>query len=479
MIGSLSIGTKLCRLFLMSASNPYFCTLKSNMNSLHALSPVDGRYRSKSEVLAPYFSEFGLIHYRVRVEIEYFIALVESGVQPLQQFPKEKFEPLRKMYRDFSEADALEIKEIEKVTNHDVKAVEYFIKARFESLGLHEYLEFIHFGLTSQDINNTSIPWSIKEAMESVLLPALFELTGKLSVLKNQWKDVSMLAKTHGQPASPTRLGKEIQVFDERLSVQLAQLKQIPLSAKFGGATGNFNAHHVAFPDHDWVAFGNHFVNDILGLNRSQTTTQIEHYDNLAALCDNFKRIGSIIIDLNRDFWTYISMDYFKQKLKEGEIGSSAMPHKVNPIDFENSEGNLGIANALFEHLAAKLPISRLQRDLTDSTVLRNIGLPFAHLLIAVHSTLKGLDKLLLNETALEADLEQNWAVVAEAIQTILRREGYPKPYEALKGLTRKNEKTTQASVHAFIDELNVSDEIKAELKRITPQNYTGIQLVK
>lgn len=448
------------------------------MNTLHAISPVDGRYRSKTEALAQYFSEYGLIYFRVRIEIEYFITLVESGVKPLNQFPKDKFEVLRDIYRKFNEEDALKIKDIEKVTNHDVKAVEYFIKEKFEAQQLTPFLEFIHFGLTSQDINNTSIPLSIKEALENVIYPAFDDLSNKLASLKEQWRDVSMLAKTHGQPASPTRLGKEIQVFEERLNIQLEQLKRVPLSAKFGGATGNFNAHHVAYPEHDWVSFGNHFVNDILGLNRSQTTTQIEHYDNLAALCDNLKRIGNIIIDLNRDFWTYISMDYFKQKLKEGEIGSSAMPHKVNPIDFENSEGNIGIANALLEHLAAKLPISRLQRDLTDSTVLRNIGLPFAHILISLNSTLRGLDKLLLNEAALERDLENNWAVVAEAIQTILRREGFPKPYEALKGLTRKNEKTTQASVHAFIDELPVSETLKSELKKITPQNYTGVQLV-
>lgn len=448
------------------------------MNTLHAISPVDGRYRNKTEALAPFFSEYGLIYYRVRIEIEYFIAMVNLDVEPLHLFPKDQFEALRLIYQRFSEEDALKIKDIEKVTNHDVKAVEYFIKEQFETLGLSRFLEFIHFGLTSQDINNTSIPLSIKEALNGVIFPELEALTQKLKVLKNEWKDVSMLAKTHGQPASPTRLGKEIQVFEERLSIQIEQLKRIPLSAKFGGATGNFNAHHVAYANQDWVAFGNHFVNDVLGLSRSQTTTQIEHYDNLAALCDNLKRIGNIIIDLNRDFWTYISMDYFKQKLKEGEIGSSAMPHKVNPIDFENSEGNIGIANALLEHLAAKLPISRLQRDLTDSTVLRNIGLPFAHLLISIHSTQRGLDKLLLNEAALEADLENNWAVVAEAIQTILRREGYPKPYEALKGLTRKNEKTTLASVHAFIDQLDVAENVKAELKNITPQNYTGVQLV-
>jgi adenylosuccinate lyase len=448
------------------------------MNSLHAISPIDGRYRSKTESLATFFSEYGLIYYRVRIEIEYFIALVESQISPLDNFPKDQFEGLRSIYANFSEDDALRIKEIEKVTNHDVKAVEYFLKEQFEKRNLDQFSEFIHFGLTSQDINNTSIPLSIKEALHEVLLPIFEQLINKLHHLKMQWKEVSMLAKTHGQPASPTRLGKEVQVYEERLSIQIKQLSKIPQSAKFGGATGNFNAHFVAYPNHDWVAFGNHFVNQILQLNRSQTTTQIEHYDNIAALCDNLKRIGNIILDLNRDFWTYISMDYFKQRLKDGEIGSSAMPHKVNPIDFENSEGNIGLANALFEHLASKLPVSRLQRDLTDSTVLRNIGVPFAHLMIAIHATIRGLDKLLLNEQALAADLENNWAVVAEAIQTILRREGYPKPYEALKGLTRKNEKTTRDSVHAFINQLDVSEELKEELKRITPHNYTGMQLV-
>ncbi len=448
------------------------------MNTLHAIAPVDGRYRNKTQELAPFFSEFGLIYYRVLVEIEYFIALADSGIQPLNNFPKDKFEDLRAIYKNFNDADANAIKDIERVTNHDVKAVEYFIKQHFEKLGLQQYLEFIHFGLTSQDINNTAIPLSIKEALDAVIYPAYEQVINKLKSLKNEWKEVSMLAKTHGQPASPTRLGKEIQVFEERLAVQINQLKNIPLSAKFGGATGNFNAHQVAYPKHDWVAFANNFVNNVLGLNRSQTTTQIEHYDNMAALCDTMKRINNIIIDLDRDFWTYISMDYFKQKLKEGEIGSSAMPHKVNPIDFENSEGNLGIANALLEHMAAKLPISRLQRDLTDSTVLRNIGLPFAHVLISLKATLVGLDKLVLNEAALENDLENNWAVVAEAIQTILRREGFEKPYEALKGLTRKNEKTTMASVHTFIDTLAVDETIKNELKRITPHNFTGIQLV-
>lgn len=448
------------------------------MNTLHAIAPVDGRYRNKTEELAPYFSEFGLIYYRVLVEIEYFIALADSGIEPLNNFPKEKFSALRAIYKDFNDDDANAIKKIERTTNHDVKAVEYFIKEHFVKLGLEPYLEFIHFGLTSQDINNTAIPLSIKDALEKVIYPAYDKLTAKLKSLKLDWKDISMLAKTHGQPASPTRLGKEIQVFEERLQIQINQLKNIPLSAKFGGATGNFNAHHVAYPNHDWVEFANNFLGKNLGLNRSQTTTQIEHYDNLAALCDAMKRINNIIIDLDRDFWTYISMDYFKQKLKEGEIGSSAMPHKVNPIDFENSEGNLGIANALLEHLAAKLPISRLQRDLTDSTVLRNIGLPFAHVLISLKATIVGLDKLVLNEKALHDDLENNWAVVAEAIQTILRREGFEKPYEALKGLTRKNEKTTMASVHAFIDTLSIDESLKTELKKITPQNYTGLQLV-
>jgi adenylosuccinate lyase len=449
------------------------------LNTLTAISPVDGRYRKKVSELAPYFSEFGLIKYRVQVEIEYLIFLAQSGIAPMQSFPTSKFEALRSIYLNFSEADATEIKDTEKVTNHDVKAVEYFVKDRMTGLGLENYLEFVHFGLTSQDINNTSIPKSLKDATEEVYLPVLEEIIVKLNGLKYAWKDVSMLAKTHGQPASPTRLGKEIQVFEERLINQVKQLKSIPFSAKFGGATGNLNAHHVAFPNHDWVSFANDFVTNGLGLTRSQTTTQIEHYDNLAALFDCMKRINTILIDLNRDFWAYISMDYFKQKLKEGEIGSSAMPHKVNPIDFENSEGNLGFANAIFEHLSAKLPISRLQRDLTDSTVLRNVGVPFSHTLIGFKSTLVGLDKLLLNQEAFDRDLNDNWAVVAEAIQTVLRREGFPKPYEALKGLTRKNEKTTQESVHAFIDLLDVNNEIKAELKLITPHSFTGIQLVK
>ncbi len=449
-----------------------------NFSSLTAISPIDGRYQGKTSELQPYFSEFGLIKYRVIVEVEYFIAMVESGVKSLADFPKEKYADLRAICSSFSEADALEIKETEKVTNHDVKAVEYFVKDKMRGLGLDQYLEFVHFGLTSQDINNTSIPLSLKEAVEHEYLPLLDKLIERLEAFSQEWKDVPMLARTHGQPASPTRLGKEIQVFVERLKVQKMQMLQVPYSAKFGGATGNFNAHHVAFAEDDWVGFANNFVNNILGLSRSQTTTQIEHYDNIAAMFDAFKRINTIVLDLNRDMWTYISMDYFKQKLKEGEVGSSAMPHKVNPIDFENSEGNIGIANALYEHLSMKLPVSRLQRDLTDSTVLRTIGMPMAHTFIAFKSTLKGLDKLLLNRDAFEADLENNWAVVAEAIQTVLRREGYPKPYEALKGLTRKNEAVTKETVHEFVDTLEISSDLKEELKKITPQNYTGIQLV-
>ncbi len=450
-----------------------------NFSSLTAISPVDGRYQGKTQELQPYFSEFGLIRYRVIVEVEYLIAMVESGVAPLQSFPKEKYDALRAICTNFSEEDALWIKKTESVTNHDVKAVEYFVKEKMRELGLDDYLEFVHFGLTSQDINNTSVPLSLKEAVNEQYLPLLNEMIHALEAYANDWKDISMLAKTHGQPASPTRLGKEIQVFSERLKIQRTQLEAIDFSAKFGGATGNFNAHHVAFPDNDWVGFANSFVNNTLGLTRSQTTTQIEHYDNLAALFDVLKRINTIVLDLDRDMWIYISMEYFKQKLKEGEVGSSAMPHKVNPIDFENSEGNVGIANAIYEHLSAKLPVSRLQRDLTDSTVLRTIGVPMAHTFIAFKATLKGLGKLLLNKDAFEADLEKNWAVVAEAIQTILRREGFPKPYEALKGLTRKNEAITKQTVHSFVDSLEVSDALKAELKEITPQNYTGIQLVK
>ncbi|MFM7637649.1 MAG: adenylosuccinate lyase [Crocinitomicaceae bacterium] len=449
-----------------------------NLTNLTAISPIDGRYYSKTKSLSPYFSEFGLIKYRVLVEVEYFIALSFQDLEAFPALSSNQIDALRDVYQKFSEEDAVWIKDSEKITNHDVKAVEYYLKNKLASLQLNAYSEFVHFGLTSQDINNTAIPLSIKEAVNAVYLPLLEEIITKLSQFATDWKNIPMLAKTHGQPASPTRLGKEIYVFVERLNKQKDQLLSIPYSAKFGGATGNFNAHHVAYPDHNWVSFANSFVNNILGLNRSQTTTQIEHYDNLAALFDVLKRINTILLDLDRDFWTYISMDYFKQKLKEGEVGSSAMPHKVNPIDFENSEGNIGIANALFEHLAAKLPVSRLQRDLTDSTVLRAIGLPFGHTLIAFHSSLNGLNKLLLNEDKLNEDLQNNWAVVAEAIQTILRSSGYEKPYEALKGLTRKNEKVTQESVHSFIDTLNVSDDIKKRLKSISPQNYLGIQLV-
>lgn len=446
-----------------------------DLNTLTAISPIDGRYRRKVSELAPYFSEFGLIKYRVLVEIEYLIAMVENDVKPLADFPKDRFEELRDIYRNFNEKDAEEIKTTERTTNHDVKAVEYFVKARMEEKGLEKHLEFVHFGLTSQDINNTAVPLSMKLAVNEVYIPELSKVIDQLDAFADEWKDIPMLAKTHGQPASPTRLGKEMLVYSERLKIQLEQLKNVPFSAKFGGATGNMNAHKVAFPNTDWVKFANNFVSSYLGLTRSQTTTQIEHYDNLAALFDAMKRINSILIDLDRDMWTYISMEYFKQKLKEGEVGSSAMPHKVNPIDFENSEGNLGISSAILEHLAAKLPVSRLQRDLTDSTVLRNVGVPLGHALIGLKSTMVGLGKLLLNQSALERDLEDNWAVVAEAIQTILRREGFPKPYEALKGLTRKNEKVTKDTVHAFVDTLNVNDEIKAELKAITPHNYTGV----
>ena len=446
-----------------------------SLTSLNAISPIDGRYRNKIESLAGYFSEEALIKYRVLVEIEYFICLVESELPQLLTFPMDKIESLRTIYRDFSSAEALRIKEIEKVTNHDVKAVEYFIKERFDDLGLEPFKEFIHFGLTSQDVNNTAIPLSLKEAHEAVYLIQLDELIQKLSELSEEWKDVSMLAKTHGQPASPTRLGKEIQVFVERLKQQVSLLKQIPFAAKFGGATGNFNAHHIAYPKVDWKAFGQDFVENRLGLSHSFPTTQIEHYDHLAAFFDGLKRINTILIDLDRDVWQYISMNYFKQKIKKGEVGSSAMPHKVNPIDFENSEGNLGMANAIFEHLSAKLPISRLQRDLTDSTVLRNIGVPIGHSLIGFNSTLKGLSKLLLNQEAFDKDLEDNWAVAAEAIQTILRRESYPDPYEALKGLTRTNAKINKESIAAFIETLDIEDSIKQELKAINPHNYTGI----
>ncbi|NKI27271.1 adenylosuccinate lyase [Arenibacter sp. 6A1] len=446
-----------------------------SLNKLNAISPIDGRYRNKAESLAPFFSEEALIKYRVLVEIEYFIALCEIPLPQLSDFDTSKFGALRDIYENFSSEDALAIKEIEKVTNHDVKAVEYFIKKKFDALGLQAHKEFIHFGLTSQDINNTAIPLSIKEAVNEVYAPLYLEVLNKVESLAKEWEAIPMLARTHGQPASPTRLGKEIEVFAVRLKEQFNFLEEIPNAAKFGGATGNFNAHKVAYPSIDWKAFGQKFVQEKLGLHHSFPTTQIEHYDHMAALFDCLKRINTIVIDLDRDFWTYVSMDYFKQKIKAGEVGSSAMPHKVNPIDFENSEGNLGIANAIFEHLSAKLPVSRLQRDLTDSTVLRNVGVPFGHTLIAFQSTLKGLDKLLLNNDKFQEDLENNWAVVAEAIQTILRRESYPDPYEALKGLTRTNEKITQTSIANFIDTLAVSDEIKAELKVITPSNYTGI----
>jgi adenylosuccinate lyase len=445
------------------------------LSALSAISPIDGRYRSKVEALGNYFSEEALIKYRVLVEIEYFIALCELPLPQLESVSNSVFEDLRAIYKNFTTLDASAIKDIEKVTNHDVKAVEYFIKEKFDGLGLSNYKEFIHFGLTSQDINNTAIPLSIKDAMNDVYVPGYFALLEKIENLASDWSDIPMLARTHGQPASPTRLGKEIEVFVVRLKEQFNLLNDVPSAAKFGGATGNFNAHKVAYPTIDWKAFGTKFVQEKLGLQHSFPTTQIEHYDHMAALFDTLKRINTIIIDLDRDFWTYVSMDYFKQKIKAGEVGSSAMPHKVNPIDFENSEGNLGIANAIFEHLSAKLPISRLQRDLTDSTVLRNVGVPFGHTLIAFQSTIKGLGKLLLNETKFAQDLENNWAVVAEAIQTILRRESYPNPYEPLKGLTRTNEAITQNSISNFIDTLEVSDAIKAELKVITPSNYTGI----
>ena len=449
----------------------------TSLSSLTAVTPVDGRYYNATKELSDYFSEFALIKYRVLVEVEYFIALAESGIPQLAHFDGSLNDKLRSIYQNFSIENAQWIKDTEKVTNHDVKAVEYFLKNEFEKLGLHDSLEFIHFGLTSQDINNTAIPYSWKEAINKVYLPTVTELINELKGLSDEWKDISMLARTHGQPASPTRLGKEIKVFIERIEKQVNALTAVPYSAKFGGATGNFNAHNVAYPALDWVAFGNKFVNEQLGLDRSQTTTQIEHYDNFAASCDALKRINNIVIDLCRDIWTYISMDYFKQKITAGQIGSSAMPHKVNPIDFENAEGNLGIANAVLEHLAAKLPISRLQRDLTDSTVLRNIGVPFAHTLIAFKSTLRGLRKLILNAEAFQKDLENNWAVVAEAIQTILRREGYPKPYEALKDLTRTNSHVTQETIATFVEGLNVSEEVKAEIKNVTPWNYTGVSL--
>jgi len=447
----------------------------SQIAALQAVSPIDGRYASKTQALSAYFSEEALIKYRVRVEIEYFIALCEIPLPQLQGIDTSLFSKLRDLYLNFKSEDAIRIKEIESVTNHDVKAVEYFIKEEFDKIGLQAYKEFIHFGLTSQDINNTAIPLSIKEALNDIYVPTYQELEQKIDSLSNEWSDIPLLARTHGQPASPTRLGKEFKVYVVRLQEQFKQLANIPSAAKFGGATGNFNAHFVAYPSIDWKAFGTKFVQEKLGLHHSFPTTQIEHYDHMASLFDALKRINTILLDLDRDVWTYVSMDYFKQKIKKGEVGSSAMPHKVNPIDFENSEGNIGIANALFEHLSAKLPVSRLQRDLTDSTVLRNIGVPIGHTIIAFQASLKGLNKLLLNETKLAEDLENNWAVAAEAIQTILRREAYPNPYEALKGLTRTNEKINAQSIANFIDTLEVSDAIKNELKQITPSNYTGI----
>ncbi len=446
-----------------------------NLSPLQAISPVDGRYRKTTAKLADYFSESALIKYRIFIEIEYFIALCEAKISGLENFDSTLYPSLRAIYQSFTDSDAQQVKDTESITNHDVKAVEYFIKTKFDTLNLQPFKEFIHFGLTSQDINNTAIPYTFKLGLEEVYYPAIAELIEKINMLAKEWENIPLLAHTHGQPASPTKLGKEFLVFAERLSIQLENLKSIPNSAKFGGATGNFNAHHIAYPSTNWVNFSNHFVNEILGLKRAQHTTQIEHYDQFAAQCDALKRINNIIIDLDRDIWAYISKNYFKQKIKAGEVGSSAMPHKVNPIDFENAEGNAGLANALFEFFAAKLPISRLQRDLTDSTVLRNIGVPMAHTVIAISSTLKGLNKIILNGEAIEADLENNWAVVAEAIQTVLRREAYPNPYEALKALTRTNTKITALTMAAFIDELDVNEKIKAELKMITPFNYTGV----
>lgn len=446
-----------------------------NLNNLTAISPIDGRYRGKTEALDNYFSEFALIKYRLFVEVEYFIALCKIPLPQLQSFDQKKFKDLRKTYSNFSTEDAQKIKDIEKVTNHDVKAVEYFIKEKFDLLGLEKYKEFIHFGLTSQDVNNTAVPFALKEAFKKIYSPVLNELVSTLDILSQEWDNIAILARTHGQPASPTRLGKEIFVFVERLQKQIGFLNFIPFTAKFGGATGNFNAHKVAYPEIDWAEFGNSFVDNVLMLERQQTTTQIEHYDFIGALFDTMKRINTILIDLSRDIWTYISFDYFKQKVKKGEVGSSTMPHKVNPIDFENAEGNLGIANAIFEHFSAKLPISRLQRDLTDSTVTRNFGVPFGHTLIALKSLKKGIGKLIVNTDKISKDLENNWAVVGEAIQTILRREGYPNPYETLKDLTRVNNKVDENTIAEFIDNLNISDEIKTELKQITPWNYTGI----
>lgn len=447
------------------------------LDILTAISPIDGRYRGKTEPLADYFSEYALIRYRIRVEIEYFIALCEIPLPQLKGFDHTKFETLRNIYKNFSEVDAARVKDIENITNHDVKAVEYFIKEQFDKIGgLDAYKEFVHFGLTSQDINNTSAPLMIKEAVECVYYPLLEEVIALLSDYANEWKDIPMLAKTHGQPASPTRLGKEVMVYVYRLQQQFAMLKQLPHTAKFGGATGNFNAHHVAYPDYDWIAFGNRFVAEKLGLEREQYTTQISNYDSLGAVFDNLKRINTILIDMDRDFWMYISMGYFKQKIKKGEVGSSAMPHKVNPIDFENSEGNLGLANAIYSFLSQKLPVSRLQRDLTDSTVIRNVGVPLGHSIIALESTLKGMHKLLLNEKAILSDLDNNWEVIAEAIQTILRREGYPNPYEALKNLTRTNQKITKDTMEEFVNGLDVSEKVKDELRAVSPRNYTGMQ---
>ncbi len=445
------------------------------LTKLTAISPIDGRYRDKCEALAGYFSEYALIRYRVLVEVEYFIALCELPLPQLKDVDKTALEALRDVYRQFTEADALRVKEIERTTNHDVKAVEYLLKEKMDKLGLHPYKEFIHFGLTSQDINNTSIPYSLKEALAEVYNPMLDELIAKLQSLAEEWREIPLLAHTHGQPASPTRLGKEIEVFVDRLTKQVAMLRTLKAPAKFGGATGNFNAHSVAYPQVDWISFANRFVNEVLGLDRSQVTTQIEHYDNLAAIFDNLRRINTILIDLCRDIWSYVSMEYFKQKIKAGEVGSSAMPHKVNPIDFENAEGNLGIANAILGHLSAKLPISRLQRDLTDSTVLRNVGVPMAHTIVSFQSILKGLNKLIVNQEKILGDLEHNWAVVAEGIQTILRRESYPNPYEALKALTRTNKAITHEDIALFIDGLDVSESVKEELRRLSPQTYTGI----
>lgn len=445
------------------------------LSKITAVSPVDGRYRASTEPLDQYFSEYALIKYRVLVEIEYFISLCTIPLPQLEDVDPARFEELRMIYEDFTVADALRIKEIERTTNHDVKAVEYFIKEKMEAMGFGTVKEFIHFGLTSQDINNTAVPYSIRDAAHNVYYPALERIVNKLKAMAKEWNNVPLLARTHGQPASPTKLGKEFLVYVERLEKQTEMLRQIPASAKFGGATGNFNAHMAAYPEIDWVAFANHFVNDVLLLDRSQTTTQIEHYDNIAAICDNFKRINTILIDLSRDIWSYVSMEYFKQKIKAGEVGSSAMPHKVNPIDFENAEGNMGIANAIFEHLSSKLPVSRLQRDLTDSTVLRNIGVPIAHTIISFNSLMKGLEKLILNQEAIERDLESNWAVVAEGIQTILRRENYPSPYEALKALTRTNKAITKEDIYNFVETLEVSAKVKEELHRLTPQTYTGI----